>query len=129
MTKIEFEQKDTLSKIRTCGWNKCTKKSYNYCNNKGCRKIACDYHRLIICPTCFFDSVLKRQSFDRMNFKTDLKTRCEYEFSENLRCRKQTLIYCASCKQAYCKIHRFFLCMDCANLHRNSDQYYLLKQT
>jgi hypothetical protein len=121
LTKIEFEQKDISSKRGTCVSYKCNKRSWYYCNNKGCVKITCDYHRLIICPTCFFDSVLKRQSFDRMNFKTNLQKRCEFEFSENVRCEKRTLIYCASCKQAFCQNHRFFLCMDCANLHKNFD--------
>ena len=121
MTKIEFEQNDKLPRMRTCMWKKCSKKSFNYCNNKGCRKIACSYHRLIICTTCFFDSVLKRQSFDRKKFKANLQTICEFEFSENLKCEQRTINGCASCKHIFCKSHRFFLCVDCANLHKNFD--------
>jgi hypothetical protein len=63
LTKIQFEVKQGLQAFRTCVWDKCRKSTKTCCNNKGCAKLACEQHLLVICNTCFFDCVLKREVF------------------------------------------------------------------
>jgi hypothetical protein len=115
LTKIEFVIKLKMPIFKRCVWEKCKRTSRTYCNNEGCEKYACNEHLLVICDTCFYDDVLKKSGFDLINFIDEFQRRCFFHV-----CKKRSKIGCVSCKNRLCMNHRYYLCMDCANLHSNS---------
>ena len=116
LKKIELEIKLQLKTYRRCVWENCKKITRTLCNNQGCSKYACNDHSLIICSSCFFDSVLQRPDFDRINFSDKHENDCSEK-----KCKKRSRIGCASCKKKLCVFHRYFLCSDCANLHSDKN--------
>ena len=116
LKEIELDIKLKMPKYRRCLWDNCKKTTQTYCNNSGCQKYACSDHLLIICDTCFYDRVLKNARFDRINSIDTVQRRCKGI------CKKRSNLGCVSCKNKLCPSHRYYLCMDCANLHSNSDK-------
>jgi hypothetical protein len=117
VTKIKYEFKLSLSSRKRCVWDSCKKLTTTYCNNDGCEKYACRDHLLNICTFCFYDNVLKHANIKQTNQYDNIQRRCIV-----VKCSKNTKISCACCSQKFCQIHRSNLCVDCSNIHSNSDK-------